>query len=408
MLAKCVVILRNLGSYHVARIAAAQSTPSLEVTAIELTRDAGFAEFNANIANVADSVVQLKLREPLNFEEVQGSIVAALNAQQPDVVFVPGWSAVEALVALKWCTEKNVPAVIMSESTKHDHERHAYKELLKRRILSLASAVFVGGQAHAEYMLQLGASHSSTFFGYDAVNNKSFQEGARRARADAASHRARLGLPQHFFLCAARLIEKKNLYRLLEAFAKYVAQSKDAPWSLVIAGPGPLKDALEVEIERLNLKGRALLLGAVNHQDMVVCYGLAEALVHPSTTEQWGLVVNEAMAAGLPVLVSDRCGCVSDLVEDGRNGFVFDPYDVNAICAALVRVSNDTAARLSMSEESQRIIANWGLERFADGFLAATRTAMQAKKLRASLFDKALLTAVAFASARKNSDGRVP
>ena len=79
--------------------------------------------------------------------------------------------------------------------------------------------------------------------------------------------------------------------------------------------------------------------GFKQYDELPIYYGLAGAFIHASTTEQWGLVVNEAMAAGLPVIVSERCGCAPDLVENGRNGFTFDPYDVDALTHLMLKMA---------------------------------------------------------------------
>ncbi len=101
-------------------------------------------------------------------------------------------------------------------------------------------------------------------------------------------------------------------------------------------------------------------------------YGLASAFVLPSVKEAWGLVVNEAMAAGLPVMVSVTAGCRSDLVQDGANGFLFDPWDVNDIAGAMRRMEHlPEEARAAMGQRSRRIISAWSPKRFADGLLRA-------------------------------------
>ncbi len=117
--------------------------------------------------------------------------------------------------------------------------------------------------------------------------------------------------------------------------------------------------------------------------------------MHASTTEQWGLVVNEAMASGLPVLVSERCGCASDLVKPGANGFTFDPCDVEALAGLMERVAAmPDEQRRAMGGVSQCIIARWGPERFAEGLMQAVEVARSRPPLRASWLDRSLLWAL--------------
>ena len=143
----------------------------------------------------------------------------------------------------------------------------------------------------------------------------------------------------------------------------------------MLLGDGALRSAVESRIARPDLAGSVVLAGFRQYDELPAWYGLASAFVHASTTEQWGLVVNEAMASGLPVLVSNRCGCAPDLVEDGVNGFTFDPYDVEALAGLMQRVAAMTdERRAAMGRAGQRIIADWGPERFADGLMQAVRS----------------------------------
>jgi len=136
--------------------------------------------------------------------------------------------------------------------------------------------------------------------------------------------------------------------------------------------------------------------GFKQYDELPAWYGLAGAFVHASTTEQWGLVVNEAMASGLPVLVSERCGCAPDLVKDGVNGFIFDPYDVERLARLMYRLAHGDVDRDAMGRASQEIIADWGLERFADGLAKAVDVAVSRPTPKAPWFDCLLLQALMY------------
>jgi glycosyltransferase involved in cell wall biosynthesis len=121
-------------------------------------------------------------------------------------------------------------------------------------------------------------------------------------------------------------------------------------------------------------------------------YAHAGAFVHASTTEQWGLVVNEAMACGLPVIVSNRCGCAADLVQEGVNGYTFDPYNVEQLAQLMHRLTEAPKHRLSeMGDASRAIIADWGPERFASGLKQAVECALEVGPQRASLLQRMIL-----------------
>jgi glycosyltransferase involved in cell wall biosynthesis len=305
-------------------------------------------------------------------------------------VAVPGWSHPAALAALAWARCRSRAAVLMSDSTAWDEPRLWHKETVKRLIVSRFGAALVAGKAHASYLARLGMEPERIATGYDVVDNTHFARGVELVRAGAVAERARRGLHSGYFLASARFVKKKNLFRLLRAYARYRAAAEADPWGLVVLGDGPLRTPLEALRAELGLADCVALPGFKQYDELPLYYGLAGAFVHPSTTEQWGLVVNEAMAAGLPVLVSRRCGCAIDLVETGENGFCFDPYDVEELARLLRQVAGGTFDLGDMGRASARIIAAWSPQAFAEGMQTALAVAT-ARPLRPLLGEQWLL-----------------
>jgi glycosyltransferase involved in cell wall biosynthesis len=266
---------------------------------------------------------------------------------------------------------------------------------LKRRVVALGSAALAAGARQCAYLHALGLAEDAVFTGYDAVDNAYFAKRATQVRKMAEAQRLRLGLPERFFLASGRFVAKKNLFRLLEAYALYRRRAGIDPWRLVLLGDGELRPAVLSRIAELELAADVRLPGFKQYDELPAYYGLAGAFVHASTTEQWGLVVNEAMASGLPVIVSNRCGCAPDLVEDGVNGFTFDPYDIDALARLMQRVAAVTESqRRTLGDASRHIIAHWGPERFADGLIRAVDAAMSRPPPKASWLDHALVRAL--------------
>ena len=200
---------------------------------------------------------------------------------------------------------------------------------------------------HADYLAQLRFSRARIFTGYDVVDNGHFvRENAEKLKLRNAEMGAgEISAFQRFsvsafFLASARFIEKKNLPMLLRAYAEYRDAAGADAWKLVLLGDGPLKPDLCSLISDLSLHDSVLLPGFKQYDELPEFYARASAFVHASTTEQWGLVVNEACAAGLPVIVSNRCGCVPELVREGVNGFTFDPMNQDALAACLLEVAS--------------------------------------------------------------------
>jgi glycosyltransferase involved in cell wall biosynthesis len=396
---KVAVLFDFLGPYHRARLDAAAQT--LEVAAIEVCEHSAEYAWVRPQEGTRFRLVPLMAQSTTNGSSEPGlrrRVFAALDNLRPDAVAIQG-----------------VPAVVMSESNLWDERQLAWKMWTKRRLVALFSSALVGGRPQGDYLAKLGMPRNRIFSGYDAIDNKHFADQAAESRKQKAESGEAHGLPERYFLASARFVEKKNLFRLIEAYAKYRSMCGDqrpqttrqqdstdiplsgspaVPWSLVLLGDGPLRPALNSQLSTLNLHGHVLLPGFKQYPDLPTYYGLASAFIHASTTEQWGLVVNEAMASGLPVLVSNRCGCAPDLVQEGVNGFTFDPYDVQQLTQLMLRLSTFNSQLSTMAAASRRIIANWGPNRFASGLKAAVDCALAVGPKKASPLDRVILRAL--------------
>jgi len=140
----------------------------------------------------------------------------------------------------------------------------------------------------------------------------------------------------------------------------------------------------------LQLEDDVRFPGFAQYDQLPAYYGLASAFVHASVVEQWGLVINEALASGLPVLVSDRCGCVPELVSEGHNGFAFDPLDIEKLAELMARLS-EVSDLGEMGYASRRIISAWSPERFSEGMLNAVKTAQTVTGPRPRMIESFLL-----------------
>jgi glycosyltransferase involved in cell wall biosynthesis len=347
----------------------------------------------------------------LSCRSILSRVAAVLNEAKPQVVAVPGWSDRCSLAALWWCCSNAVPVVIMSDSTTYDFKRTWLKESLKRRLLKLCASGLVAGQPQTEYLEKLGFSPKNIFLGYDVVDNGYFSAKASEIRIQEPALRTQHALPKNYFLASARFVPKKNLARLIEAYSLYrkrwEAECRDAPyaepWHLVLLGDGPLRDDLNGQIDDLGLRGKVITPGFKQYDQLPVYYALARVFILASTSEQWGLVVNEAMASGLPVLVSDHCGCAIDLVEPGVNGYCFDPYDVADIAAKMFQCSRGSSELAAMGQASVKHISGWGVERFASGLCEAALVALKSPKSSFSILDRLQVRLLMMKKERNNT-----
>src|SRR5213593_394513 len=399
------VVFHHIGPYHHARLNAAAD--KLSVTGIEWSAkgyDAwGAAEAPARYARLS-LFTEASDRYP-DSRQRREAFRWALEQASPDVVAVNGWNNFGSLAAANCCVRRGIPMVVMSESALQDEPRTWWKEMIKRRVVGVYSAALVGGQRHVEYLVELGMPRDRIFTGYDVVDNAYFRRRAEEVRSHKSDVRKQYGLPENYFLASARFVVKKNLPTLIRAYAAYRQKSEasgNPPWDVVLLGDGPLREALKSQLSTLNLHGHVHLPGFKQYDELPVYYALAKAFVHASTTEQWGLVVNEAIASGLPVIVSNRCGCVPEVVQG--NGFTFDPFDEQQLVERLSQMASlSDDERKSLSDASYRIAANFAPDRFGEGLEQAARLAPSHPR-RASLIGRALMIAIENARPTRRSN----
>ena len=390
-----VVITRQIGHYHDARFRAAAATID-RFSVLSLANEGGFRQFLARDPGgypINRLFPNRKAYEAaVNSGGILGAVGRALDRLAPETVVVAGWAAPDSFAAIRWARDNRVPLVIMSESQADDAVRSRSREALKSRIVGLCDAALVGGPPHRDYMAALGLPPARIHLGYDAVDNEHFARGADAARRNAEQLRAKHRLPDRYILASARFVAKKNLPALVEAYAMAASEATAAP-DLVILGDGAERRAIEKAIERTGTGGRVHLPGFIPYDVLPIHYCLAEAFAHVSLVEQWGLVVNEAMAAGLPVVVARQSGVARTVVEDGKTGILIDPSNVPEMAAALSRVfAMNPAERSAMGAKARQAIGDWGPARFSTGLGSAIRDARAApRKGRLPPWDRWLL-----------------
>lgn len=375
---KIAVLFHRLGPYHFARLRALARVCELhavEYSAVDVTYDWDAINDRVSFRRTTlfvDSDVSTK-----HNKTIEQALQAAFASIPPDVVAIPGWAGRHVLAALDLCHRLAVPTIVMSASTEYDYPRVWWREWLKTKIIRCFSAALVGGVPHKAYMQKLGMPAERIFVGYDVVDNAYFADGSSHARENGLALRKQYCLPENYFLASSRFIAKKNLFGLIEAYAQYRERVGPGAWKLVLLGDGVLRPQIEHGIAEQNLSGEVLLPGFKQYQDLPVYYGLSKAFIQASTTEQWGLVVNEAMACGVPVLVSNRCGCAPDLVSDGLNGFQFDPYNVEMLSSRMVELHCGLHDLERMGKANRETMTKWTPELFAANMVLAAKAATE-------------------------------
>jgi 1,2-diacylglycerol 3-alpha-glucosyltransferase len=364
----------NYGPYHFSRLSAFDQIcrqKNWQVIGIEIARSEAEYAWTTNIEQLPYelmSVIPDRPLESVSLLSLMIKLFTVLAQVNPDVVAICGYAHPTMLAALVWSVWHRKAIVLLSDSKADDSPRRWWKEWPKQLLLKLYPAALVAGKPQARYVIQLGMSPESIFWGFDVVENKTFHPSKIRTTPQP------LKFP--FFLSVNRFVPEKNLPNLLIAYANYCQQSGDGAWHLVLCGDGPLRPGLEQQIRSLGLAERVHLPGFLQQASLIPYYAHASCFIHASIKDTWGLVVNEAMAAGLPVLVSKRCGCFEDLVIEGVNGFGFVPEDMQELADLMVQISANESDRDRMGQAALQHIQKFSPEYFAENLYQASQYAL--------------------------------
>jgi len=301
--------------------------------------------------------------DQVSFGERRAALFRVFSEYRPDVLNITGyfdWAQVLLMFYARW---KGVKVVISSESSSADHNRSGWKEAIKKVIVGRANAFFCFGKTSAEYLESLGVAKSAIKVRNAAV----IDEQVVRQRYDEAKKEFNVIAKSvsKKFVYVGRLAPEKNLDTLIRAFANAVKQT-GADWQLLFVGGGPEKENLEKLVAGSGIAGKVIFAGGFPWYQVPRWLAQSDVLVLPSKSEPWGLVVNEAMVCGMPVIVSDTCGCAGDLVCNGANGFTFDHKQQADLEKHLTWFIQNPDRIAGMGQESLKLIAP-----FASGPVAA-------------------------------------
>jgi glycosyltransferase involved in cell wall biosynthesis len=295
---------------------------------------------------------------------------AALQKAAPDVLLCGGYNYLASWLAMRWAGRNRRPFILWVESTEQDfRSRNWMIEFLKKKFLSGCSAFVVPGKSSFHYVKSYGARDEQIFIAPNAVDTEFFAQRAASIRQDAATQRQKLQLPQRFFLFVGRLVSEKGIFDLLDAYGKLALELRAAV-GLVFVGDGTARAELVRRARRID-SGEVQCTGFVHREQLASYYALAEVFVFPTHSDPWGLVVNEAMACGLPVISSDAAGCAQDLVTDNWNGRIVRSGDVAQLASAMQELGADSALRVQMGNRSRERILKYSPETCADGIALA-------------------------------------
>ena len=314
---------------------------------------------------------------------VNPSIIARLRAGRYDVVVIGGYNHFTTQAAILHCILTRTPWCIMSESHVNKPRgavRVALKKAILGPILRTMGAAMVTGTLARRYVESFGIPADAVFVVANTPDVAHFRDAAAGLAPERDAIRSRLGVAGKLvILFAGRLLEEKGLRVLFDAYG--IAQTKRGDLALLIVGDGRRRKEYEAVVERKQLAG-VHFLGFRAQAELPEIYAASDVFVLPSLVEPWGVVVNEAMASGLPIVVSNQVGASADLVIEGENGFVVPAADAPSLAARIVDVLSDEPRRLAMRRRSVEIVSKWDYEASVAGFRAAVETAIRRRGRR--------------------------
>jgi len=286
----------------------------------------------------------------------------ALNAHQVDHLFIAGYERpwLFALATLSRFSSRRV--YVMLDSKFDDKPRRIALETLKRVLMLPYRGAFGAGRRTRDYLRFLGFRTRPVVDGYDTVSLKRLRALAPAARSTWESRA---------FLAVARFVPKKSLSTAIQAYARYRERGGSAR-RLRLCGSGALEEQLQDEAEQLGMAEEIDFLGFQPQDAIAREMANALCLLLPSTEEQWGLVVNEALAFGLPVLVSTNAGAVDLLVTPLGNGFALDPDDVDSWTEAMLVLGSDRVLWDRLAAGSAKRAPLGDVAAFVEGVSALT------------------------------------
>jgi glycosyltransferase involved in cell wall biosynthesis len=320
---------------------------------------------------------------PPYLRKMTTGIHAALRGFRPDIALILGWHHISLVQAIFSCRFLGVPIILRGESNDLRKRRWLVR-VLHRVLLNQCAGFLAIGASNVRFYLDAGVSIEKIVVAPYFVENERFRSEAHRLQARKAKIRSEWGIPEEAvcFAFIGKMEPKKRVMDFIDAI-KLASDKCDNIHGLVVGTGEMLRSAKSKAISQ---NSPISFAGFLNQTEITRAYVAADAVILPSDYgETWGLVVNEAMATGLPAIVSDRVGCANDLVLHEETGSVFPFGDVSALAGLMQEYAGDSALRRTLGERAQRrVLSEFSIDRAVDRTLEATRRFRKLDRMSAS------------------------
>ncbi len=314
-------------------------------------------------------------RTPRGFWSLIGlQLWSEIRSDRYDAVLIHGHQFAAYLVAMLAALVKRVPVLMRCDThlgLRRSGMRRIFRMLVVGALYRLADRCLAVGSANARFYRGIGVPVRKIVVVPFAVDNDRFVAASSITAAERDVIRTGLGVPlgKPVVLFSSKFQARKHPDHVLRAAARL--RDMGIRFTVLMVGSGDMVEPLRRLAAELSLDN-VVFGGFINQADLPKVYAASDVFVLPSENEPWGLIVNEVMCAGLPIVISDEVGCVADLVEDNDNGLLFKAGDVDGLTDCLKRVLSDDDLRSRMGRRSRERIAQWGYAQCLERLSAAT------------------------------------
>lgn len=320
--------------------------------------------------------------EELDGATIKSSLFKALTRINPDVIIAGAIAFPSGALAVRWGQKTGIKVIIFDDAKKEAVQRSSWVDWIKQRIYDGVDAMFYPAPDWDSTGRFWGFNPEKIFYGVDVVDNDFWAQPAELNQSWG-----------NYFVSVGRQIPKKNYLSIAQAYVVYCERIGAEAFNWVLIGDGPEHQKIVEFIRASHCGDKVFFLPFLSQKELPAIYQHAQALICCSNEEEtWGLVINEAMAGGCPVFSSIQCGATNTLVHDGVNGYTFSCENIGKLTEFMVSYHNlSDEKKVAMREDSKQIIADWGLDRFAQGACDAIDYVASHKKRKTSLIAKLII-----------------
>ena len=313
--------------------------------------------------------IRIPYRFDTKYIHISKGATRILKELQPAIVVGAEYNPT-ALQALRYCLKKGIPYISWTDGTLHSERGINWlQRRLRSYVVGHASAYIASSTKAREAQLAYGADAERCFISFLTVDLEKYMVGRTGGKKDtvlknnAGAESVKHAGGEKQILCVGSLIERKGVDLLLEA-VKGIRED----FILALAGSGPEENHLRKLARELGIEDRVKFLGFLSREELKKEYAKSVVFVLPTRQDCFALVILEAMCAGLPVVCSRYADGAYDLVEDGKNGYIVDPYDKEQLCGCIRALLHDEKLAGRMGEYSQHILDRFSFAQVSKGF----------------------------------------